>query len=80
MIGIASHGATHIYRDSENVKYKTSEPESVQKKNNNTVCHHTVCESIVMGESPYTEICFWDSHRPVDKGLVQWKVEIGNIY
>ncbi len=28
-----------------------SKPESVLKKKNNAVCYHTVCESVVMGET-----------------------------
>ncbi len=51
MMGIPIDGATHIYGDSMSVINNTSKPESVLKKKNNTVCYHTVQESVAMGES-----------------------------
>ncbi len=34
----------------------TSKPKSVLKRKKNTVCYHTVCESVAMGESLTTHI------------------------
>ena len=33
------------------VVYNTSRPESVLRKKSNSVCHHTVCEPVAIGES-----------------------------
>ncbi len=51
MMGIPIDGATHIYGDSMSVIDNTSKPKSVLKKTNNTVCYHTVPESVAIGES-----------------------------
>ncbi len=51
MMGIPIDGATNIYGDSMSVINYTSKPESVLKKKNNTVCYHTVRESVAMVES-----------------------------
>ncbi len=51
MMGIPIDGATHIYGDSMSVIKNTSKPESVLKKKKNALCHHTVPESVAMGES-----------------------------
>ncbi len=42
-------GATHNHGDIMSVINISSESEFVQKKKNNSVCCHTVCESIAMG-------------------------------
>ncbi len=59
MMGVPIDGATNIYSDSMSVTNNTSKPKFVLKKKNNTVCYHTVCESVVMGE------CWWESRWPV---------------
>ncbi len=56
MMGIPIDGATHIYGDSMSVINSTSKPESILKKKNNTVCYHTLCESVAMCESPTAHI------------------------
>ncbi len=56
MMGIPIDGATHIYGDNMSVINNTSKPESVLKKKNNTVCYHTVHESVAKGESLTTHI------------------------
>ncbi len=56
MMSIPIDGATHIYEDSMYVINNTSKPESVLKKKNNTVCHHSRHKSEAMGESLTTHI------------------------
>ncbi len=51
MMDIPIDGPTHIYGDSMSVINNTLKPGSVLKKKNNAVCHHTVRESVAMGES-----------------------------
>ncbi len=55
-MGIPIDGATHIYGDSMLVINNTFKPESILKNKNNTVCYHTVHESVAMGGSLTTHI------------------------
>ncbi len=53
---ITMNGASDIYGDSMFVKINTSKQEPVLQEKNNTVCQHTVCESVAMGESSMAHI------------------------
>ncbi len=80
VMGIPIDRATHIYGDSMSVIINTLKPESVLKKNNNTVCYHTIRESVAMGESLTAHID--DDENPADllvKVICQGKMRyIGN--
>ena len=47
MMGIPISSPTYIYGDNMSVVHNTSRPESVLRKKSNSVCYHTVCESLV---------------------------------
>ena len=51
MMGILISGPSYIYGNHMSVILNSSKPESVLRKNSNSVCYHAVCESFVMGES-----------------------------
>ncbi len=48
VMGIPIDVATHIDGDSMSVINDTLKPESILKKKNNTVCYHTVHESVAI--------------------------------
>ncbi len=51
MIGVAIDSAKYVYGDNISVIKYTSYPESTLNKKSNTVCFHTVRESVAMGET-----------------------------
>jgi hypothetical protein len=51
IMGVALSGSTFVYGDNMSVVHNTQRPESVLKKNSNSICYHTVRESAAMGES-----------------------------
>ena len=50
-MGIPISGPSYIYVDNISVVHNTSRPESMLRKKSNSVCYHTVYESVVMEES-----------------------------
>ena len=51
-MGIPISGSSYIYGDNMSVVHNTSRPESVLRKKSNSVCYHTVSESVAIRESP----------------------------
>jgi hypothetical protein len=51
MMGVTLSGPTFVYGDNMSVVHNTQRPESVLKKQSNSICYHTVRESAAMGES-----------------------------
>jgi hypothetical protein len=51
MMGVTLIAPTYVYGDNMSVFHSTQRPESVLKKNSNSICYHAVCESAAMGES-----------------------------
>ena len=51
MMGIPISSPLYIYGDNMSVVCNTSRPESVVRKKSNSVCYHTVHESVAMSES-----------------------------
>ena len=51
IIGIPTTGFSYIYGDKISVGHNTSRPESVLRKESNSVCDHAVSESVAMGQS-----------------------------
>ena len=51
MMGVLISSPSYIYGDNMSVVHNISRPESVLRKKSNSVCYHTVCESVVMSES-----------------------------
>jgi hypothetical protein len=51
MMGVTLSGPTFFYGDNMSVVHNTQRLESVLKKKSNSICHHAVRESSVMGES-----------------------------
>jgi hypothetical protein len=51
MMGVALSSPTFVYGDNISVVYNTQRPESVLKKNSNSICYNAVRESAAMGES-----------------------------
>ena len=49
VMGILMSGPLYIYEDDMLVFHNNSKPESVLRKKINTVCYHTVYESVAMG-------------------------------
>ena len=51
MMGVGISGPSYIYGDNMLVIHNTQRPESMLKKKSNSICYHTVPESVAMGES-----------------------------
>ena len=51
MMGIPIFSLSYNYGDNMSVVHNTSRPGSVLRKKSNSVCYHTVHESVAMGES-----------------------------
>jgi hypothetical protein len=51
MMGVRISGPSYIYGDNMLVIHNTQRPESMLKKKSNSICYHTVRESVAMGES-----------------------------
>jgi hypothetical protein len=51
MMGVGISGPSYIYGDNMSVIHNTQRPESMLKKKSNSICYHTVRESVAMGES-----------------------------
>ncbi len=49
--GIGISGPSYIYGNNMSVIYNTQRPEPMLKKKSNSICYHTIRESVVMGES-----------------------------
>ena len=56
MMGMPLDGPSYIYGDNMSVINNTQQPESVLKKKSNSICSHTIQESMVMGEVLTTHI------------------------
>jgi hypothetical protein len=50
MVGIPIAGPTYVYGDNMSVIHNTQQPESTLKKKNLSICYHTVCKAVAMGE------------------------------
>ena len=50
-MGIPISGPSYIYGDNMSVIHNSSRPESVHRKKSNSVCYHSVHESVAVGES-----------------------------
>jgi hypothetical protein len=50
MSGVTLGGPTFVYGDNMYVVHNTQRPESVLKKNSNSIFYHAVCRSAVVGE------------------------------
>jgi len=51
MAGIGISGPSYIYGNNMSVIHNTQRPEPMLKKKSNSICYHTIRESVVMGES-----------------------------
>ena len=51
MLGIPIFGPSYVYDDNISVVHNKSRLESVLRKKSNSVCYHTVHESVAMGDS-----------------------------
>ena len=56
MMGVKIDGPTYVYGDNMSVIHNTSKPESVLKKNSNSICYHFVREAVSMREFLTTHI------------------------
>ena len=56
IMGVKITGPSYIYGDNMSVATNSSKPESTLKKKSNSICFHTVRESVAMGESLVTHI------------------------
>ena len=50
MMGAPISGPTYMYGDNMSVIHNTQKPESTLEKKSNSICYHTVRESVAMGE------------------------------
>ena len=74
MMGVAIEGPSYIYGDNMSVINNTQRPESTLKKKSNSICYHTMKESVAMGESLTAHIPL--EENPADlltKVLTGWK-------
>jgi len=60
-MGVPLEGPIYIYGDNMSVIYNTSKPEYVLKKKSNSICYHTVRESVASGESLTSHISTHDN-------------------
>jgi hypothetical protein len=51
MMGAGISGPLYIYGENLSLIHNTQRPESMLKKKSNSICYHTVPESVAMGES-----------------------------
>ena len=51
MMGVDISGTSFIYVNNMSVIHNTQRPESTLNKNSNSICYHTMRESVAMGES-----------------------------
>jgi ABC-type thiamine transport system ATPase subunit len=51
MMGVPLSGPSYLYGDNMSVIHNMQRPESTLKKKSNSICYHTVRESVAMGES-----------------------------
>jgi hypothetical protein len=50
MMGVPIAGPTYVYGDNMSVIHSTQRLESTLKKKNLSICYHTICEAVAMGE------------------------------
>ena len=50
MMGVPISGPAYVYGDNMSVINNTSRPESVLRKESNSICYHAVRESVTMGK------------------------------
>ena len=51
MMGVPIAGPTYMYGDNMSVIHNTQRPESMLKKKSNSICYHSIRESVAMGET-----------------------------
>ena len=51
MMGVPLSGPTYAYGDNMSVIHNTQRPESMLKKKSNSICYHSIRESVAMGET-----------------------------
>ena len=51
MVGVWISGPTYVYGNNMLVIHNTQHPEPTLKKKSNSICYHTMLESVAMGES-----------------------------
>ncbi len=64
MMGVSVSGPSYIFGDNMSVIHNTKWPELTLKKKSNSICYHTMCESVAIGESLTGHILTHDN--PVD--------------
>ena len=66
-------GPSYIYGGNMSVIHNLSRPESVVRKKSNSVCYHTVHESVAMGE-------FLVGHIPISKNIADLLINQSPIW
>jgi hypothetical protein len=61
MMGVQLNGPSYVYGDNMSVIHNTQWPKSTVKKKSNSVCYHTVHESVAMGKSLTGHISMHDN-------------------
>ena len=56
MMGVGIDGPTYVYGDNMSVIHNTSTPESVVKKNSNSICYHFILQAIAAKECLTTHV------------------------
>ena len=56
MMGIPLSGPTYVYGNNKSAITNSTRPESTFKKKRNSICYHTIRESVAMGESLLTHV------------------------
>ena len=69
MMGVPLDGPSYIYEDNMSVVKNTKTPESQLKKKSNSLCYHTMHESVAMNES-------WMGHIPSTANLADLAMEV----
>ena len=69
-MGVSVSGPSYIYGDNMSVIHNTQRPESTLKKKSNSVCYHTVRESVAMGESLTGHISTHDNPADICTKLI----------
>ena len=56
MMGVPLDGPSYVYGDNMSVINNMQKPESVLKKNSDSICYHAIQEAVAMGEILTTHI------------------------
>ena len=61
MMGVTLYGCSYVYGDNMSVIHNTQQPESTLRKKSNSICYHSVSESVSIGDTKTAQIYTHDN-------------------